>query len=697
MRKYPRRVSFTVTLALSCVSIWLLSSGMPGMLAHSGTPLKAPLSTGPFPTLDGTIEPAWGPERTGAPAGCPSMNLYALRSASTLYLAVDVPELVADPADTLLLFFDMNHNGGSAPDLADRAIRLANFAAGSNQSPATAELYSGNGLGWGSQAPFTTARSSRTGSGNSGRLVVELTLPLTSAPVGFALYYNSSDLQDCNSDADISESSFKVPNMLATPGGDSLAGVKVPTQWIDLGVADKGTFTVTNLPISTFAGWTATANATPLAADFNADGKTDVAVTGPADWTSLPTAFSNGNGGFFVTNRAIVNFAAWAATANVEIVAGDFNGDSKSDIALTGVAGWNTLPVAFSNGDGSYIVTNNVIGGNFASLAATANAKVVAGDFNGDGKTDIALTGAAGWTNVTVAFSNGDGTFTVTPPPILPTFLNTAVITRLDVSPAIGTVFTVQPTIADFAGWAAAANAKVLVGDLNGDGRSDLALTGVSGWTTLPVAFSNGNGTFNVTNRAVGDFATWAATPPQPVLTTGTATTTVARAPLIGGGVTPPIDIVRPFLFSTVKVLTGDFNGDGKTDIALTGGRWSTLPVAFSNGNGTFNVTNQPITDFASWASAFNARALTGDFDNDGKTDVALTGPSGWTTLPVAFSSGSGTFEVTNQPIADFAGWAALSNVRVLIGDFNGDGKTDIALTGHAGWTTLPVAFSQSQ
>jgi hypothetical protein len=95
-------------------------------------------------------------------------------------------------------------------------------------------------------------------------------------------------------------------------------------QWTDLGVAGKGTFTVTNLPISNFAGWTATANATPLAADFNADGKTDVAVTGAAD------------------------FAGWAALSNVRHLIGDFNGDGKADIALTGHAGWTTLPVAFS-------------------------------------------------------------------------------------------------------------------------------------------------------------------------------------------------------------------------------------------------------------------------------------------------------------------------------------------------------------
>ena len=702
MRKHTRTFSSTSALVASlCASTWLLSDGAPHMLAHSGPSLKAPLVTGTLPTIDGTIESAWGPERTGAAAGCTSMNLYALRSSSDLYLAVDVPELVADPDDTLLLFFDVNHSGGSGPDPADRAIRLANFPAGINQQPGTRESYTGNGIGWGSVVPFTTVKSSRTGSGGSARLTVELTVPLTSAPVGFALYYASKDLQDCNGDSDFVESSFKWPSTLPTPGGDPLAGIKAPIEWSDLGTVDKGTFTFTNLPISNFPGWTATANATTLPGDFNGDGKTDLAVTGPADWASLPTAFSNGNGTFFVTNKSIVSFAAWTASPNAEAIAGDFNGDGKTDIAVTGVSGWGSLPVAFSNGDGSYIVTNNAIGGNFAGLAAAANVKILAGDFNGDGKTDIALTGASGWNTVQVAFSNGDGTFTVTPPPILPVF-TTAVFTRVALNPAIattvgstiGTVFTVPPTIADFAGWAASANVKVLVGDFNGDGRSDIALTGGTGWTTLPVAFSNGNGTFNVTNLPVGDFAAWAATPPQsstPFLTPAVRTATVI-------GATATLDLSRTFSVSTVKVLTGDFNGDGKTDIALTGARgWTTMPVAFSNGNGTFSVTNLPIADFASWAASGAAKPLVGDFDHDGKADVALTGPGGWSTLPVAFSNGNGSFLVTNQPIVDFAALAAVANVKPLVGDFNGDGKTDIALVGNAGWTTMPVAFSQSQ
>ncbi len=110
--------------------------------------------------------------------------------------------------------------------------------------------------------------------------------------------------------------------------------------------------------------------------------------------------------------------------------------------------------------------------------------------------------------------------------------------------------------------------------------------------------------------------------------------------------------------------------------------------------DGVFAVTNIKTGDFAGWASQANVEVLTGDFNGDGFTDVALTGQSGWKTLPVAFSNGNGTFRVTNQNIVSFAGWASQANVEVLTGDFNGDGFTDVALTGQSGWKTLPVGFS---
>jgi hypothetical protein len=62
-----------------------------------------------------------------------------------------------------------------------------------------------------------------------------------------------------------------------------------------------------------------------------------------------------------VTNAGVANLPGWAQNGTAKPVSGDFNGDGRGDIALTGGTGWYTLPVGFSLGNGAFTVTNTIV------------------------------------------------------------------------------------------------------------------------------------------------------------------------------------------------------------------------------------------------------------------------------------------------------------------------------------------------
>lgn len=342
------------------------------------------------------------------------------------------------------------------------------------------------------------------------------------------------------------------------------------------------------------------------------------------------------DGNWAIANNSVGDFAGWAATSGVEPLVGDFNGDGRDDIALIRLgSSWTTMPVAFANGNGGWTITNRNIG-NFGGWAGTSGVRALVGDFNGDGRDDVALMRQTStWSTMPVAFANGNGFWNIT-----------------------------NRGIGNFGGWAATSGVKMLVGDYNNDGRDDVALVRQSGgWSTMPVAFASpfGLGNWTVTNGGAGAFAGWAAT-------------------------------------SGVRLLTGDFTGDGRDDVALIrqSGSWSSMPIASANGSGGWTITNGGIGAFAGWARTSGVQPLTGDFNGDGRDDVALLRlAGGWSSMPVAFANGSGNWTITDRNVGSFAGWAADSGVKPLVGDFNGDGRDDVALIRQAGsWISMPVALA---
>ena len=266
---------------------------------------------------------------------------------------------------------------------------------------------------------------------------------------------------------------------------------------------------------------------------------------------------------------------------------GDFNGDGKMDMAH--LCCWDYINVWLSRGDGSFeIVKFQPWVGYWVQAGSWQT-----GDFNGDGKTDLAHLCCAGyghiWTSV------GDGSFSVS-------------------------MFPTWPGYSVQAGpWSS--------GDFNGDGRTDLIHQCCQDHAIVWTA--NGDGTFGASMALP-----WAG-----------------------------------YSMASGTWQQGDFNGDGKTDfVHLCCYDYANLWL--SRGDGTFDVSVfKPRSDY--WVQSGSWQA--GDFDGDGKTDLAHL--CCFDYINIWTSRGDGTFAVDKRQ-ASVGYWVQSGSWRV--GDINADHRADL-------------------
>jgi RHS repeat-associated protein len=233
-------------------------------------------------------------------------------------------------------------------------------------------------------------------------------------------------------------------------------------------------------------------------------------------------------------------------------------------------------------------------------------------------------------------------------------------------------------------------NWQTITGDFNGDGLTDYARLGA---TDARVFLSNGDGTFRVVTfnypptwnfgldnkwEAISgdfngdgrtDFARLGANSIYVFLSNGDGTFTPSIQNYPAGW-----DFGNP---SNWKTITGDFNGDGLTDYIRLGPTYA--HVFLSNGNGTFQalVEQYPAGWNFGWDDRFEP--ITGDFNGDGRMDFARLGPN---NMYVFLSKGDGHFAASTQSFPNGWNFAPNWKWKTVVGDFNRDGRTDFARVG---------------
>ncbi len=341
--------------------------------------------------------------------------------------------------------------------------------------------------------------------------------------------------------------------------------------------------------------------------DFDGDGKPDIAVTNTNN--NLVSILRNTSTSGSISGASFaakIDFTTGTSPHNVEI--GDFDGDGKIDLGILNFSD-NSVSI-FRN-------TSSGIGNiSFAALlnfttAINPNGMIIS-DFDGDGKSDFAVSN----------YNSG------------------SISAYRNISSGIGNI--------DFAAKVdfpcAGGPSGLSIGDLDGDGKTDVAVAAVTGSSIAIFRNISTPGTINFS--------------PQVLFSTS--------------------------LFSN-DVVIGDLNNDGKPDLAAINIASNLISIFNNTSSGIGNINFGSKVDFSLGTNP--SAIVIGDLDGDGKLDLALnTSNSSLSTLRNTTSGSGGA--ITFAPKVDFAASSILRQLK--IGDLDGDGKADIVIA-NASSNTISV------
>jgi hypothetical protein len=378
-----------------------------------------------------------------------------------------------------------------------------------------------------------------------------------------------------------------------------------------------------------------------VAGELNGDGRLDFVMQ---HGNSISVRLSNGDGTFLEAPR----YAAGSYPTSVAVA--DFNRDGVLDLAVTDVNSYLNARVFVLLGyaDGTFGVASAFsVGGNPTAVAAA--------DLNGDAIPDLAVVDSGNgntFGDISILIGNGDGTFQAAQTFSTGKYPSGIVVTDFNLDGVLD--LAVANRDSD--------TISVLLG--NGDGTFQTALTGPAG--VYPHALASGD--FD------GDGI--------PDLAVANEHNIYVMRGFANGGFT----IVQVLAQDTnpLTLAIDDVNADGKLDLLIGGGYpREGVSVSLGNGDGTFQESAQTFA-----AGDYPASLAVGDFNHDGRLDVAAANRFS-DDVSLLAGNGDGTF----QPALTFR--AGLSPISAAAGDFNHDGKLDLVVANYRG-TSVSVLINDT-